>query len=495
MSASRSRDQRPNIVWFMPDQQRADAVGCFGNPVVQTPTIDSLAARGTRFTNAFVQHPVCGPSRVSQMTGWYPHTAGHRTLDNLLKPHEPNMLRLVRDAGYHVAFAGQRGDVFAPGVTEDSTDFCGLTVPVDRAAMKRNYTPDTGDGSDMMRAFYFGQAGTEPNIDTDEALIQTAIEWITNSAPSDRPWFLWVPLIFPHPPFVAAEPWFSLHDRADVSLPIDRSQTQHGKPAFMDAFRDIYGWDDIDEDGYREITATYYGMVSRTDEQLRRLMEAVAVAGQADRTGWIYGTDHGEYLGDYGLFEKWPSGLDPQLTQNPLIIAMPDRGEGQVCDAMVEMVDLLPTVLELAETEASHTHFGRSLVPLLDDPSREHRDAAFSEGGFRTSDVALLERPGWIYEPKGRLQHEQPHLVGLATCVRTPEWSFVHRRYEDNELYDRTTDPMETINLLATSADDPAVVEAARAMQERLFDWYLESNDVIPWTPDPRQPELVNGYR
>jgi arylsulfatase A-like enzyme len=413
-------DSRPNLVWFMPDQQRADVVGCFGNPVVQTPTIDALAARGTRFTNAFVQHSVCGPSRVSQMTGWYPHTAGHRTLTNLLKPHEPNLLRLLRDAGYHVAFVGNRGDVFAPGVTEASTDFCGNLVEPDPEAFARRYTSDVPEQSPAWWAFSFGSSGAETVLDGDEAKIRTAERWLAEAAPTDRPWFLWVPLMFPHPPFTVEEPFYSMHDRADMPPPIPASATSlgAGKPGFMDAYREIYGWGEVTDDELREIQATYYGMVARTDDQLRRLVEAVDRIGQAERTGWIYGTDHGEYLGDYGLVEKWPSGLDPQLTANPLILSVPGGAEGAVCDTMVEMVDLLPTCLELAGTEAEHTHFGRSLVPLLHDADLPHRDAAFCEGGFRTGDVDLLERAGWIYEPKGRLQHERPDLVGKATCIR-----------------------------------------------------------------------------
>ncbi len=97
---------RPNILIFMPDQQRADCVGCFGNEHIHTPNIDALAARGVRFDNAWVNHPVCSPSRVNLMTGWYPHTRGHRTLTHLVQPHEPNMLKYLKDAGYHVAWAG-----------------------------------------------------------------------------------------------------------------------------------------------------------------------------------------------------------------------------------------------------------------------------------------------------------------------------------------------------------------------------------------------------
>lgn len=483
----------PNLVWFMPDQQRADSIGCFGNDVVRTPAIDALAARGTRFTNAFVQHSVCGPSRVSQLTGWYPHTAGHRTLDNLIKPHEPNMLRSLKDAGYHVAFVGARGDVFAPGVTELSTDFCGNLLQPDPAAMGALYTPKVDTESALFRSFYFGSAGPDPLLDADEAMVRTAIEWVQEAAPTDRPWFLWIPLLFPHPPFAVEEPWFSLHDRADMPARIPNHMTRagSGKPGFMEAYREIYDWGPMTDDDYAEIRAVYYGMVSRTDDQLRRVIEAVETAGHADRTGWIYGTDHGEYLGDYGLVEKWPSGLDPQLTRNPLIISLPDAGEGRCCDEMVEMVDLLPTVLELAGVEARHTHFGRSLVPLLQDASGAHRDIAVSEGGFRTDDRALLEKAGWIYEPKGRLQQERTDLVGKATCLRTQDWAHVHRLYEQDELYDRRNDPDETTNLIDSVDHAEVLVDLRR----RLADWYLDTTDVIPWDADPRNPEILEGYR
>ena len=236
-------------------------------------------------------------------------------------------------------------------------------------------------------------------------------------------------------------------------------------------------------------------MVSRTDDQLRRLVEAVDRAGQADRTGWIYCSDHGEYLGDLGLMEKWPSGLDPQVTANPLIISIPGFPAGEVTSAPVEMVDLLPTLLELAETEATHTHFGRSLVPLLENPRAHHRDAAFCEGGFRPSDEHLLEAAGWIYEPKGRLQHERPDLVGLAMCVRTPEWSYVSRAYEADELYDRRRDPYETVNLLHDGDVDGGHEDVARALQRQIFDWLAETSDVIPWEKDPRFPETPQGWR
>ena len=118
---------RPNLLLFMTDQQRVDTIGAFGAPFARTPNLDALAARGTRFTQAYAQHSACSQSRISMMTGWYPHVAGHRTLDHLLQPWEPNVLATLRGAGYHVAWAGVRGDTFAPGVTDASTKAGELT--------------------------------------------------------------------------------------------------------------------------------------------------------------------------------------------------------------------------------------------------------------------------------------------------------------------------------------------------------------------------------
>lgn len=189
---------RPNFLILMPDQLRADAVGAFGNPHVDTPHIDALAARGTRFTNAFVQHPVCSPSRASLLTGWYPHTAGHRTLTHLLKEHEPNLLRLLKEAGYHVTWAGARGDTFAPGVTEQSVHEYGFST-----------LPTTGYGGDYpdgvwSRLFYRGRVPDDGRIDPDEAAVRTAEEWLAH--PPEDPWVLFVPLVAPHCPFQVEDP-------------------------------------------------------------------------------------------------------------------------------------------------------------------------------------------------------------------------------------------------------------------------------------------------
>jgi arylsulfatase A-like enzyme len=481
---------RPNIVVVMPDQLRADAVGAFSSTGAQTPHLDELASRGTRFTQAFSQHSVCGPSRTSIFTGWYPHVAGHRTLDNLLKPWEPNLLRMFKDAGYHVAWAGMRGDTFAPGVTKTSTDFMGYTV---KPRHTRWPSPPVEGALADANCWYSGlrspRDGEADVLDLDEAAIQTCEQLLADGMP--EPWLLFVALVFPHPPFAVEEPWWSLHSRDAMSPPLP--PLLDDKPAFMRAMREEYRLDLLGPDDWAELKATYYGMVSRVDAQLGRVVAGVDRAGAASRTAWTFFTDHGEYMGDYGLVEKWASGLNDCLLRNPLIIATPDASGGGACDELVELVDVLPTLAELGEVRVEHSQFGRSLAPLLLDPQDAdvratrvpHRDAAFSEGGHRNDEPHVLEAITLPpYAAKAAIQQRDPLTVGKAVAMRTREWTFVHRLYESDELYDRVTDAGELVNL----SGRPEVAAVEHELRGRVLDWLLSTGDVVPWTPDPRFP-------
>ncbi|WP_328635361.1 sulfatase-like hydrolase/transferase [Streptomyces sp. NBC_00356] len=477
--------RRPNFLFFIPDQLRADAVGAFGNPHVRTPHVDALAARGARFDNAYVQHPVCSPSRASFLTGWYPHTNGHRTLTHLLKPWEPNVLRSLKESGYHVAWPGMRGDTFAPGATELSVDEYGYGVtPI---TSPTPVTRDTWPGGDTRaRLYYRGRPPVdEQRVDADEATIRTAERWLADP-PVDRPWVLFVPLIAPHCPFEIEEPWFSMHNRDALPLPVPAADDGSREPAFMQAIRERFGIEDTSADMWREITATYYGMISRMDDQLGRLIKVLRDSGTDDNTVTFFFADHGEYLGDYGLIEKWPSAMHPCITRDPLIISGGGLPAGQSTDAMVELIDIVPTILDLAQAQPSHSHFGRSLLPLLHDPSIPHRQYAFTEGGFSTAEEPQLESAGFPYDLKAALQHEQPELVGRAIAVRDHEWTFVWRLYEQPELYHRPSDPHERINIAGQA--EHAGVESR--MERAVLCWLADTSDVIPAQEDPRYPSV-----
>ncbi|HEX5096746.1 MAG TPA: sulfatase-like hydrolase/transferase, partial [Acidimicrobiia bacterium] len=420
---------RPNLLLFMPDQLRADAVGAFGNPVVQTPNIDTLADSGIQFASAYSQHSVCAQSRISMFTGWYPHVAGHRSLEYLLAEHEPNIFRRLRGGGYHVALAGARGDMMAPGITRASSDRFGFATAPNLNDLARWHASPFDPGSKWYDAFYGGSVDEEL-FEFDAATVATAVDWLHEGLP--EPWCLFVPLVFPHPPFTVERQWYSRYEDVDVPAPVP--PTFEGKPGFYREIHTRYGLDRLEAEDWDEIIRTYYAMVTRVDHQLGQVLAAVDRAGCAERTVTFFFTDHGEYLGDFGLVEKWPSGVDDVLVRNPLIVHVPD-GRSGTAQTFVEMIDLTATLDELAALDPV-PHFGRSLVPVLDDPGTVHRDAAFSEGGFLLAEEPLLEDGDeGQYRHKQAIHHERPELVGRAVAIRTDQWCYVERLYEGPELY------------------------------------------------------------
>ncbi len=476
---------RPNFLVIVADQLRADAVGAFGAAHASTPNIDALAARGARFTNAFVQHTVCSPSRASFLTGWYPHVRGHRSLVHLLRPDDPNLLRQLKQHGYHVTHVGERGDTWAPGATEVSVDEYGWSVPLDRFLVP--YRTDEDDP--MARAYYVGRVDEDADgaVDFDEACVRTVEAWFADDPDErlgGRPWAMYVPMIFPHCPFAVGEPWYSLHDRA--SLPARRPRLQSGhEPAFMQHLRDVHRADELTDDQWREIAAVYHGMVSRFDWHVGRILEALGDA--ADDTIVLLFSDHGEYLGDYDLIEKWPSGMHDCLARDPLVIAGPGVPAGRVVGDMVELIDIVPTVYELAGVEPDYTHFGRSLLPVLDDPRHGHREFAVTEGGFSVEEVARAGDGGaFPYSLKQQVQREFPECLGRVVAIRSQDWTYVWRRHEPPELYDRHADPDELHNLAGRS--EHTGVEAT--MRDELLAWLVETADVMPWAHDPRFPRV-----
>ncbi|VWC40570.1 sulfatase [Burkholderia aenigmatica] len=477
---------RPNFIIFVADQLRADCVHAIEpDTIVQTPNLDRLAADGVAFVNAFGQHSVCSPSRVSFLSGWYPHVAGHRTLEYLLGPDEPSFLRVFKDNGYHVAMAGGRGDSFAAGATELSMHEHGFLPEETRSsAAEFLRSKAAGDPSDpMTRAFYRGERTADAAaVEYDEVVVRTAERWLEN--PPQGPWVLYVPLFAPHPPFEVEAPWFSMVDRDAVPPPL----AAHGaQPAFVDALARAHGWDRLTGRQWRELRAVYYGMVSRLDHHVGRVMDAAQRVAEPGSLVTTFFSDHGEYLGDFGLAEKWPSGVNECLLRIPLIVSGAGGVRGERSDAMVEMIDVFPTLLQLAGLQAPHAHFGKSFARCLTESGAAHREYAFSEGGFRVDEAEYFERAAFPYDVKAALQKAQPESVGKAAVVRTHDWTYVWRLYESPELYRRGDDPHEMNNL--AGAPEHAAIEAALAA--RLLRWMVETADVLPSAKGVRFP-VVN---
>ena len=224
-------------------------------------------------------------------------------------------------------------------------------------------------------------------------------------------------------------------------------------------------------------------MISRLDAQFGRVMDAVAP--YKDNTYTMFFTDHGEYLGDFGLVEKWPAGVSDCLVHEPLMISGPGLPRGDVNDALCEMVDLVPTVFELLGIKEHFPHNGKSLVPTMLQGGA-HKEYAFSEGGFLLSEEPFLEAGTFPYDIKGRLQHEQTELVGKVVSCRDREWTYVYRLYEPAELYSRA-DLGERHNL--AGLPQYAAVEAK--FREVILRWMVETSDLLPWKKDNRVPPVA----
>jgi arylsulfatase A-like enzyme len=404
-----------NFVFLMPDELRADAVHCIEGRGVQTPNIDALADQGSVFTRCFVQNPVCSPSRVCFMTGWYPHTRGHRTLYYLLRPEEPNLLKYLKSAGYHVEWHG-KNDLLAGESFADSVSF----RSADRGSLPWRPNPFPPDHR-LHRSFYFGSRGEGPLEDFDATQVHNAIRFL-KSQPR-QPFFLYIPLIWPHPPYTVEEPYFSMYDREHAPTPLPAKLDD--KPHFMREIYLSYGLDRLSEADFREIVATYWGMVTRIDDLFGELMEALDSSPLRDNTVVIFTSDHGDYVGDYGLTEKWPSGLEDCLLRIPLVVRLPGTAGGRRIEALTEEIDLFPTIMELAGVEPQHTHFGRSLLPLMRGETQKHREAVFAEGGHLPSEphtpepLFPKEGPFAIYHEKTRIQNDDPTTIAKAVMVRT----------------------------------------------------------------------------
>ena len=415
------------------------------------------------------------------MTGWYPHVRGYRTLWHLLRPEEPNLLAYLKDAGYDVRMWG-KNDLLAPGSWEKSVTVS--AEPRGQAKPEPAFRPD-----EPGYYSFLGRPRDEAEGPThDQLCVERAIDYL-RSKPT-QPFCLYLPLQFPHPTYGALRKWQEMFDES--SVPDLRPTELPGKPDFHALIRQYRHLDQIDPAILRRCNAAYLAQIAEIDELFGQLMTAMDEAGHADDTTVLFFSDHGDWAGDYGLVEKWPSGLDDCLTRIPFVMRTPGGTGGHVVRECVEAFDLTATVLDLAGIEATHTHFARSLVPQLRGAPGEAGRAAFAEGGYATHEPhcfegdpvrdATISQPENLYYPKCLQQQEHPNSVCRATMIRTQTHKLIHRVHGMCELYDLDSDPRELNNVY----DAPAYATTRDRLQHRLLNWYVETSDVTPFDDDPR---------
>lgn len=470
--------KRPNLVFFMPDELRAESTACYGNPVVKTPNLDRLAREGTRFAHCYVQNPVCGPSRCSLMTGWPVHVHGHRSLYYFLRPDEPNLFRYLKQNGYNVFWYGKNDMLacqsFADSVTEWKS-FPGRARP-------RTGTKDPWPVDDPhFYSFLYNKGGDRRDY-SDFGNVEAAIHVLERE--QTKPFCIFLPLSSPHPPYTAPEGFHNLYDPS--KLPSLRPIGLPKKPNFYEGIRKAYRLDQLNESVFRKIQAVYLGKVSYTDWLLGELLAAIDKTGHVDDTAVFVFSDHGDWAGDYGLVEKWPSALDEVLTHVPLIARLPGGAQAHVAQEIVELYDVMATCLELAGIEAQHTHFARSLLPQLHGEPGDAGRTAFSEGGYNIYEPQCFEpadlEPNQIYYAKEMLEVDHPEMVSRAAMIRAIDYKLVMRPGGQSELYDLAKDPRELHNVYGNRT----YASVQENLLGRLLHWYVLTADVAPRDKDPR---------
>ncbi len=489
---------KPHIVVLNPDQWRGDVLGHMGNSAAVTPNLDQAVREDTvSFRNAFCQNPVCTPSRCSFMTGWYPHTRGHRTMYHMLKPDEPMLLKSLKDQGWFVWWGGKNDVVPAQ---HGYADYCNVKYKPpntpERPLRPNTHAADSwrgAPGSDNYYSFFVGQQDKDPAehhiYDSDWAFVEGAIELIRNP-PTDKPLCIYLPLTYPHPPYAVEDPWFSAIERDKLPPRIPTPAAPADEPSLLTGIRQRQNMGGWDEARWTELRATYYGMCARVDAQFGMIRAALQEAGMYDETAFFLFSDHGDFTGDYGLVEKTQNTFEDCLTNVPFLIKPPASFHVQpgVRDALVELIDFPATVEAISGIDMQHTHFGRSLLPLLAGEESSHRDAVFCEGGRIHGERQAMELDSdtstkSLYWPRNSIQRSEGPEHSKAVMCRTQTHKYVYRLYERDELYDLCADPGEVNNRI----DDPALAVVLQELQQRTLRFMVETTDNVPWSTDKRR--------
>lgn len=430
--------EKPNVLFIISDDLTATALSCYGNEVCKTPNIDRLASQGTRFTRAYCQGTYCGPSRASFMSGYYPHAIkmlGYGSPRPAIGD-RATWAQHFKNNGYYTARVSKIFHMGVPGGIEKGTD--GADDPASWTERFNSPGPEwkaPGDGETLENnadgrkpgpvggnTFVVVEADGDDLVHSDGKTASKAVELIKQH--KDKPFFLGVGFVRPHVPFVAPR-----KDYTDF-LP-------YSKMALPPKIEN--DWADIPKAGINYKTSKnmkmdirrqkkavggYYASVVFMDRLVGQVLDAVSEAGLDDNTIVIFTSDHGYHLGEHDFWAK--VSLHDESAAVPLIIRMPGK-KPAVCNSLVELLDLYPTLSSLCGLEVPKRLQGKDISKLMTDPKEKVRDAAFSVNG------------------KGFLLREQ-------------DWAYIAYGKDgkgDEELFDMKKDPKQYTNL----AKDPAHAE------------------------------------
>lgn len=461
----------PNVLWICADQQRFNTIQGLNNEGVRTPNLRKLMDESVTFNHAYCQNPVCSPSRASFLTGRYPHTTGLRANGQRIRESEQLVTRNLADHGYTCGLSGKLHLSPCAGGRNESRVDDGYSV-----FWWSHDLTDQWPGKNMWHVWLKDKGVKWPSpppkaeawgVPIDPKYTQTA--WCSDMAiqfmrqqQSFNPWLMSVNIFQPHHPFWPTQDYLSRYDVDKIPSPAYQEGELDNKPVFQRVdHQAAYGGTGVsfaktDDLTHRKITAAYYAMIEQVDTEVGRMLKILEETGQAENTIVIYMSDHGEMLGDHGIYLKGPYFYDCAI-RVPLMIRWPGKYKaGLRVDSMVELLDIAPTLLEAAGIPVPSGMHGRSLTPVLTGKTTTHRDSIYCEH-FDSS---------FLYDPPP-----------MASCVRTAQYklSYYHN-LGLGELYDLEKDPGEVHNLWTSSSAKPARAE----LTEKLLGRMVETVDHLP---------------
>lgn len=489
--------KRPNIVIFNPDQMRADALHHLGNAAAITPNFDRLIAEdAVSFQNAFCQNPVCVPSRCSFVTGLYPHVHGHRTMNHMLHDQHSTIFKELKDAGYYV-WMNDRNDMIPAQIENYYDQHADFVHKSPKGILSKRKVVKTAvqrgePGDKDYYSFYRGEILTEDQAvhkTYDDESVEAAIDYIDQKQDDDQPFCIFLGLLYPHPPYQVEEPYFSAIQRELLPKRIQNVDFGENMPSILRTIRENQNMDQYTEEEWDELRACYLAMCMKVDMQFGLLCDALKRNGLYDDTDIYVFSDHGDFTGDYGITEKCQNTFQDCLTNIPFIVK-PNRTvavDAGVSDSMVELVDFYATAMTLSGVNPDHTHFGKSLLPVLENRTIDLRRFVTCEGGRLQEELHCSEVPTGIpdknypYYPRMRAQHN-PVSHTKATMLRSKQYKYVRRLYESDEFYDLENDAQELKNLI----DEPAYQNLIFDFKDDMLMWYQETCDAVPLKEDFR---------
>ena len=425
-----AQKKQMNVLFIAVDDMNDD-LGCFGNELVKSPNIDRLAKNGVVFANAYCQFPLSSPSRTSLLTGLRPDSTKVFDLTYHFRQDLPDVVTLPQmfiKNEYYVARVGKMfhygnpGDIGTNGL-DDKVSWTERINPagLDKTSLELdviNYTPERkGLGAAM--AFLADKKGTDIQH-TDGIVATEAIKLMTEH--KNKPFFIAAGFYKPHCPWITPSKYFDLYKMDQMKLPDIDSTTRHNYPELALASTKPWPYFGINSAQARECKLAYYAAISFVDAQIGRLLDALQTLGLDKNTIVVFWSDHGYQLGEHGLWFK--QSLFEESSKCPLIISVPgSAGNGKTSNRIVELLDIYPTLAELAGLKPPKDLQGFSLVSLLKNPGAVWKHPAFTQ----------VQRAG---VPGHSIRTDQ---------YRYTEWNFGKA---GEEFYDELNDPQELKNLV-----------------------------------------------